>query len=679
MTNDYQKSNNTVKQTSLFILALFIGLLSGIAHAQQTFTNPLLPSGADPWCIYKNGYYYYTNTLGNRIDIWRTKSIAAFATAERKMVWVPPASGPYAKEIWAPEIHFLQGKWYIYFAADSGNNSGHRLWVIENNSPDPLQGEWKVKGKLVTPEDKWSIDGSVFEYNSTLYLIWSGWQGDVNGQQNIYIAKMKNPWSVDDKRTLVSAPTYSWEKNGDLHNANDVAHVNVNEGPEVLQHNGKLFLIYSASGCWTDTYALGMLSASGTNLLDSSSWHKFPEPVFKQSPENRVYAPGHNCFFTSPDGKEDWILYHANDEPGQGCGRFRSPRANRFEWKTDSTPYFGTPVPVNVLLPVPSESKPSESKPEKKWAQNPVLDQDFPDPTVIKAANGTYYAYATQGGANGTFSNIQLATSTDLFHWKTESDVLPQKPQWAGATHDFWAPHVLYDKALKKYVLFYSAESDDTATGKCLGVAFADSPKGPFVDKGTPLVCGPGFVNIDPMALIDPKTGKKLLYWGSGFQPIKVQEMTSDWKGFKSGTTAKPVVWPGKEKNYTNLIEGAWVDYHNGKYYLYYSGDNCCGDNANYAVMVARADNAFGPFKRLGEANGSGNSAILEKDNVWLAPGHNSIFKDAKGKSWIAYHAVWRDKNKAEPSRGASHYVKRVLCINPVVYKNQWPVVEKKY
>ena len=240
-------NKQTVKPTSLFILTLFVSLLSGIAHAQQTFTNPLLPSGADPWCIYKNGYYYYTNTLGNRIDIWRTKSIAALATAERKTVWTPPASGPYSKEIWAPEIHFLQGKWYIYFAADSGNNVGHRLWVIENSSPDPLQGEWKVKGKLVTPEDKWSIDGSVFEYNRTQYLIWSGWQGDVNGQQNIYIAKMKNPWTVDDKRTLVSAPMYSWEKNGDLHNPNDVAHVNVNEGPEVLQHNGRLFLIYSAA------------------------------------------------------------------------------------------------------------------------------------------------------------------------------------------------------------------------------------------------------------------------------------------------------------------------------------------------------------------------------------------------------------------------------------------------
>lgn len=295
---------------------------------------------------------------------------------------------------------------------------------------------------------------------------------------------------------------------------------------------------------------------------------------------------------------------------------------------------------------------------------NPVLDENFPDPTVIQA-NGKYYAYAT----NARGHHIQVASSTDLQHWTLIGDALPQKPNWA--SHDFWAPHVLYDKALKKYVLFYSGESTDNNTGKCLGVAFADAPEGPFVDKGTPLICGETFVNIDPMALIDPKSGKKLLYWGSGFEPIKVQEMTDDWTAFKPGTTAKPVVYPKKEKNYDRLIEGAWVHYHKGKYYLYYSGDNCCGVNANYAVLVARADNPFGPFTTLGEANGSGSSVVLEKYGQWTAPGHNSIFSDTKGNLYIAYHAISLDADGKPQDTW-----KRVFCIDPIVYKKGWPVVQ---
>lgn len=293
---------------------------------------------------------------------------------------------------------------------------------------------------------------------------------------------------------------------------------------------------------------------------------------------------------------------------------------------------------------------------------NPVLDSDFPDPTVIRA-NGKYYAYATQARVNGQELVIQVASSSDLQHWKIEGGALAQKPVWAD--NSFWAPHVLYDSILKKYVMFYSGESIDTTTGKCIGVAYSNDPMGPFIDKGTPLICGEGFVNIDPMAIKDPKTGKKLLYWGSGFQPIKVQELTDDWSEFKKGTEPKPVVWPGKEKSYTALIEGAWVNYHDGNYYLFYSGDNCCGDKANYAVMVARSKDPFGPFIRYGEENGTGSSVILEKDSVWLAPGHNSIFKDEKGNEWIAYHAIKRNEKTAG----------RVLCIERIVYKNGWPVV----
>ncbi len=342
----------------LFILSAITYFNGFICYSQNgsTFINPLLPSGADPWCIYKNGYYYYTNTTGDDITIWKTKSIASLATAKNKIAFTPPANGSYSKDIWAPEIHFLNGKWYIYFAADNGKNETHRLWVLRNNRKDPMKGKWKMKGKLTTPEDKWSIDGSIYNHNGQLYLIWSGWQGDINFEQDIYIAKMKNPWTVEGKRVRLSSPQFDWETHGELHDPENPPHVNVNEGPEILRHNDKLFLIYSASGCWTDFYALGMLTTSAnSNLMDSASWLKSPIPVFKESVKNKVYAPGHNSFFKSPNGKEDWILYHANDAPNEGCGEKRSPRAQMFTWNDDGTPNFGEPVAEGMKLKIPGE------------------------------------------------------------------------------------------------------------------------------------------------------------------------------------------------------------------------------------------------------------------------------------------------------------------------------------
>jgi GH43 family beta-xylosidase len=344
-----------------FITTVFIYACNAVGVAQQeqqTFTNPLLPSGADPYSFYKDGYYYYTNTLGNRIGLWKTKSIADLKNATYKTIYTPPAGTMYSKELWAPEIIAINNKWYAYYAADDGNNNNHRMYVLENESADPMAGEWKFKGKIADPSDKWAIDGDVFEYKNQWYMIWSGWEGDVNVQQNIYIAKLKNPWTIEGNRVCIAKPTYDWETIGDLNDANNPPHVNVNEGPQALINNDKLFIVFSASGCWTDFYALGILTFEGkNNLLDSTAWKKHPVPVFKQSKENGVYAPGHNSFFTSPNGKEQWILYHANDLPGQGCGKFRSPRAQQFFWNNNGFPLFGEPVKTNTALAIPSEKK----------------------------------------------------------------------------------------------------------------------------------------------------------------------------------------------------------------------------------------------------------------------------------------------------------------------------------
>jgi GH43 family beta-xylosidase len=346
------------RSREIIMLVAFSLTLSGFGQGTKitgTFTNPIFASGADPWIFYREGVYYYTSTSGSNLFIRKGKNLDELTLSERKVVWTPPEGTSYSKQIWAPELHFINEKWYMYFAADDGDNSNHRMYVIENSSPDPLQGTWEFKGKVSDPSDKWAIDGSVFLFRKQLYMIWSGWEGNVNGQQNIYIARMKDPWTIDGERVRISSPEYDWETVGDLNNPDDVPHVNVNEGPVALQKEGRLFIVYSASGCWTDNYCLGMLTYTGRGVLpDPLSWKKNPVPVFKQKQEANAYAPGHNSFFKSPDGKEDWILYHANNAAGQGCGRFRSPRAQKFTWKKDGSPDFGEPVETGKKMLLPS-------------------------------------------------------------------------------------------------------------------------------------------------------------------------------------------------------------------------------------------------------------------------------------------------------------------------------------
>ncbi len=332
---------------------MFAGLCGAAENPSGTFTNPLLPSGADPSVAYSDGFYYYMQTTGRNLTIWKVRDITDLRDAEVKVVWTPPAAGPYSHDIWAPELHRVEGKWYIYFCADAGTNQSHRLWVIQNGSRDPTEGHWVMKGELADSTDKWAIDPTAFENRGKLYVLWSGWEDDVDGRQSIYIARLKNPWTVEGRRVRISTPQFGWETIGDLPSQH--RHVDVNEGPEILKHDGKLFLIYSASGCWTDSYSLGMLVANaGSDPLDPKSWKKVEHPVLSGSAAAHAFGTGHNTFFVSRDGKQNWIIYHANPETGEGCGAERSPRAQPFTWKADGTPDFGRPVPLGVPIRKPN-------------------------------------------------------------------------------------------------------------------------------------------------------------------------------------------------------------------------------------------------------------------------------------------------------------------------------------
>ena len=309
---------------------------------------------------------------------------------------------------------------------------------------------------------------------------------------------------------------------------------------------------------------------------------------------------------------------------------------------------------------------------------NPVIDSDFPDPALLRAKDGFYYAYATQTQRDGKWVNLQVARSRDLFAWEHLGDALPAKPGWASRTQDFWAPHVAEHRG--RYYLYYSAKPDaalsDDKRGLCLAVATSDRPEGPFVDKGEPLQCGPGFINIDPMSYDDPATGKRLLYWGSGFEPIKVQELAADRMSFASGSRPTDLLAVVKDdpQEYQRLIEGAWVVRRDGYYYLFYSGNNCCGPNAHYAVLVARSRSATGPFETMAAATRAKSSVILEQQGIWVAPGHNAVVEDAKGDLWMVYHAV--DKNRPRSKPGDDVNTRRIMLIDRIHWQDGWPRIE---
>lgn len=305
--------------------------------AQDSFYSLVVEDGADPW-VYKHtdGYYYFTKTTGNNITIWKSERLSTIGSGRSCMIQ------PEGCNLWAPELHYIAGAWYIYYARDDGDNANHRMYVLENRSPDPLAGSWEDKGQITDASNKWAIDGTVLQLNKQLYFLWSGWEGDENIRQNLYIAAMQNPWTIASPRVELARPTYAWETNH---------HPHVNEGPQLLIRNGQIHLVYSASGSWTDDYCLGLITASeASDLLNPASWTKHSQPIFQAG--NGLYGPGHASFTVSPDGTEDWIVYHTAKH--KGAGWKREIRMQRFSWHDDGTPMLGEPVAADQAMPLPS-------------------------------------------------------------------------------------------------------------------------------------------------------------------------------------------------------------------------------------------------------------------------------------------------------------------------------------
>lgn len=310
-------------------------------QSRKQLRNPLIEQRADPWVLkHTDGFYYFTGSVPeyDRIELRRASTIEGLTDAEQVVVWKKHESGPMSKNIWAPELHFIAGKWYVYFAAAREDAPfRHRMYVLENESANPLEGSWTEKGQIITDWDSFSLDATSFEHNGEQYLVWAQQDPAIQGNTNLYIAAMSSPWTLKSKQVLITKPELDWEVIGFM----------VNEGAAVLKRGGNIFLTYSGSAT-NHNYAMGLLTAAeSSDLLDPASWVKSQSPVFASCDETSQYGPGHNSFTVSEDGEQDILIYHARSyKEIEGDPLFdpgRHARAKVFTWNDDGTPDFGKP------------------------------------------------------------------------------------------------------------------------------------------------------------------------------------------------------------------------------------------------------------------------------------------------------------------------------------------------
>ncbi|WP_369175391.1 family 43 glycosylhydrolase [Streptomyces sp. R28] len=316
------------------------------ASPAVTFTNPIALQRADPHIFkHTDGFYYFTATVPayDKIVMRRPTTLQGLSTAPETTIWTKHASGEMGAHIWAPEIHFIDGKWYVYFTAGWSTDKWKiRPYVLESSSANPLTGTWTEKGRISLPLDTFSLDATTFVHNGTRYLSWAQNDPAVGAGTNIYLARMSNPWTITGSPVMISRPTNAWEKVG----------ATVNEGPAFIQHGSKVFMTFSASA--TDAnYCLGLLTADATaDLMNPASWTKNPQPVFKSNDATGQYGPGHNSFTTSEDGKSDILVYHDRSYKDITGDPLNDPnrrtRVQKVYWKADGTPDFGIPVADGV-------------------------------------------------------------------------------------------------------------------------------------------------------------------------------------------------------------------------------------------------------------------------------------------------------------------------------------------
>lgn len=336
------------------------------------YHNPLVLQRADPWVLHHNDTYYFTGSYPqyDRIVLRKAHHLNDLQQAPEKTIWTKHETGPMSKYIWAPELHHINGVWYIYFAAAQVDFSAdalptHRIYVLENKDDDPLSDNWVEKGQINTGWESFSLDATTAVINGTQYLVWAQNDPAIEGNSNLYIASMENPWTLSSPAVMLSKPEYEWE----------CIDFKVNEGPAFLIHHdesgkeggSRVYISYSGSGTGVP-YAVGLLSADiNADLLDPTQWMKSEKPVFQTYEPHHQYGPGHNCFTTNEDGTQDLIIYHArNYTQIEGDPLFdpnRHARVGEVTW-TENGPQFGVPAADDRWTPTTRDVLAADGKPE---------------------------------------------------------------------------------------------------------------------------------------------------------------------------------------------------------------------------------------------------------------------------------------------------------------------------
>ncbi len=271
----------------------------------------------DPFITKHNGKYYHCFTDDSAsVSIACADTVEGLQNAKATLVFKPEENSEYSTDVWAPELHIIDGKSYIYVAADAGHNVSHRMYVLSNDSNEPMDNCYKMLGKITDESDHWAIDGTILKLDGKMYFVWSGWEGNVNICQNIYIAEMSDPLTICSDRVLISTPEYDWEKLGAR---GEIGSPHINEGPFAVYNNGNTYILYSAAGSWCENYCITALKLVGENPLDKNSWEKRPQPIF--SINETVKGAGH-CSVIEEDGKYS-VFFHAWDKD-----------ENPLSWKT---------------------------------------------------------------------------------------------------------------------------------------------------------------------------------------------------------------------------------------------------------------------------------------------------------------------------------------------------------
>lgn len=305
--------------------------------AAGQFRNPV-NTGADPTLVHHQGNYYVATTQGDALRVWKSPSVATLLTADAKEVW-RDSDPSRNQQIWAPTLFRSGDRWYLYYTASNGQDSTHRMYVLESAGTDPL-GPYHFKAKVAAPgNDRWAIDGEPFQFGGRLYFSWSG-ERDDGVRNQLFLAPMSNPWTISGARVHLPAAGNCPE---------------VREGPTPLTSAaGRLFLTYSACDTGKPDYAVWAKSiAPGANPLDPGAWRQEPGPLFARDDADGVYGPGHHFFFKSPDGTEDWIAYHAKSTSAYTYN-WRTTRVQKIGWTAAGTPALGSPVSLGSTIALPS-------------------------------------------------------------------------------------------------------------------------------------------------------------------------------------------------------------------------------------------------------------------------------------------------------------------------------------